>query len=134
MNENENPKTTHGIDFLYFYMNPLVSGQLNNILISSKYKTEKYPISLTKRYKEFMEDLITTMECYCVSEIKNSVLSSFQLSSISDVGVLFWLNDKADSSDDLISEVATARIIDTKSTKHFIKTNLEERYLEIAKL
>ncbi len=115
LNENDNPKTTHGIDFLYSYMNPLVSGQLNNILISSKYKTEKYPNSPTKLYKEFMEDLITTMECYSFSEIKNSVLSSFQLSSISDVGVLFWLNDKADSNDDLISVVATARIIDTQS-------------------
>ncbi len=115
LNENDNPKTTHGIDFLYSYMNPLVSGQLNNILISSKYKTEKYPNSPTKLYKEFMEDLITTIECYSFSEIKNSVLSSFQFSNINDVGVLFWLNDKADSNDDLISVVATARVIDTQS-------------------
>lgn len=115
LNENYNPKRTHGIDFLYSYMSPLVSGQLNNILISSKYRTEKYPNSPTKLYKEYMEDLITTIECYSFSEIKNNVLSSFQFSNINDVGVLFWLNDKAESNDDLISVVATARVIETQS-------------------
>jgi hypothetical protein len=72
VNENDNSKITHGIDFLYTYMSPLVSGQVNNILISSKFKTEKYPNSPTKLYKEFMEDLITTMECYSFSGIKKS--------------------------------------------------------------
>jgi hypothetical protein len=42
-------------------------------------------------------------------------LSSFHFSSISDVGVLFWLNAQADSNDDLISVVATTRMIDTQS-------------------
>ena len=32
---------THGIDFLYSYINPLVDGQLNNIVISSKYSSPK---------------------------------------------------------------------------------------------
>lgn len=32
------------------------------------------------------------------------------MSSVNDVGVLFWLNNQADSDDDLISKVATARL------------------------
>ncbi|MCD4746185.1 MAG: hypothetical protein K8R58_07785 [Bacteroidales bacterium] len=115
LNENGNPKTTHGIDFLYSYINPLVSGQLNNVLISSKYKTEKYPNSPTKLFKEFMEDIITTIECYSLSEIKNSSSSAYQYSSINDVGILFWLNNNPESTDDLISIIASARIIDTQS-------------------
>lgn len=34
---------THGIDFMYSYINPLIDGQLNNVIISSKYSMEKYP-------------------------------------------------------------------------------------------
>ena len=115
LNDKGNPKETHGIDFLYSYMNPLVSGQLNNVLISSKYKTEKYPNSPTKLFKDFMEDLITTMECYNFSEIKNSTSLAYQFSTVNDVGVLFWLNNKADSNDDLISIIAPSRILDTQS-------------------
>ncbi|MBK8242241.1 MAG: hypothetical protein IPK88_02355 [Saprospiraceae bacterium] len=114
LNDKGNPKETHGIDFLYSYMNPLVSGQLNNVLISSKYKTEKYPNSPTKLFKDFMEDLITTIECYNFSEIKNNTSSAYQFSSMNDVGVLFWLNNNADSNDDLISIVASSRVLDTQ--------------------
>lgn len=114
-NDKGNPKETHGIDFLYSYMNPLVSGQLNNVLISSKYKTEKYPNSPTKLFKDYMEDLITTMECYNLSEIKNNTSLAYQFSTVNDVGVLFWLNNNADSKDDLISIIAPSRILDTQS-------------------
>ncbi len=115
LNEKGNPKETHGIDFLFSYINPLVSGQLNNVLISSKYKTEKYPNSATKLFKEFIDDLITTTECYNYSQIKESSSSAFQYSTVNDVGVLFWLNNNPDSTDDLISVVASSRIIDTHS-------------------
>jgi hypothetical protein len=114
LNNKGNPKETHGIDFLYSYMNPLVSGQLNNVLISSKYKTEKYPNSPTKLFKDFMEDLITTVECYNFSEIRSNTSSAYQFSTANDVGVLFWLNNNAESNDDLISIVATSRVLDTQ--------------------
>lgn len=109
-NDKGKPKETHGIDFLFSYINPLVSGQLNNVLISSKFKTEKYPNSATKLFKEFMEDIITTTECYSYAEIKESSLSAYQCSTVNDVGVLFWLNNHPDSIDDLISVVASSRI------------------------
>lgn len=49
---------THGIDFMYSYMNPLIDNQLNNVIISSKYSMEKYPNSPTQKFKWFMTDLI----------------------------------------------------------------------------
>ena len=55
-NKEGKPVHTHGIDFLYSYISPLVDGQLNNIIISSKYKTEKYPNSPTNLFKDFFED------------------------------------------------------------------------------
>jgi hypothetical protein len=117
LNEKGNPKETHGIDFLYSYMNPLVSGQLNNVLISSKYLTKKYPNSPTEMFRGFMDDLITTLECFEGAEMKNSIIEGFSCSSINDVGVLVWLNNQEDSNDDLISVVSSARIIDTVENK-----------------
>jgi hypothetical protein len=111
--KNNEGKTvhTHGIDFLYSYINPLVDGQLNNVIISSKYKTEKYPNSPTKLFKEFFEDLVNTIDCFDSSEQKSQVIEcQNQFSSINDIGVLFWLNNQKDSNDDLISVISNATI------------------------
>ncbi|MBR4624224.1 MAG: hypothetical protein IKO56_01645 [Alphaproteobacteria bacterium] len=107
----DKPAQTHGIDFLYSYKSPLVSGQLNNVIISSKFKTEKYPNSATATFKSFMTDLINTVECFDKSDTKYSILQVYNaFSSINDVGVLFWLNDQKESNDDLISMVVNAKI------------------------
>ena len=94
-----------------------MSGQLNNVVISSKFKTIKYPNSATAVFKDFMEDLITTLECFDCSELKYSVVSGYTCSTINDVGVLFWLNNQQDSNDDLISIVSSTRIADTIANK-----------------
>ncbi len=50
LNEKGNPKETHGIDFLFSYINPLVSGQLNNVLINGEMyykKSEPHKASVT---------------------------------------------------------------------------------------
>lgn len=101
---------THGIDFLYSYINPLVDGQLNNIVISSKYSMEKYPSCPTQKFKWFMTDLINTMQCFGCSEKKNEIAGQYSCSSIQDIGILFWLNGAKDGNDDLISTVSSARI------------------------
>lgn len=109
-NEKEESVQTHGVDFLYSYMNPFVSGQLNNIIISSKFSMEKYPNSPTKKFKWFMTDLINAIECFGCSEKKNEFTEPFTCSSINDIGVLFWLHGSKNSNDDLISSVSSARI------------------------
>lgn len=110
LNEEGNIVHTHGIDFLYSYMNPLVDGQLNNIVVSSKFKTKKYPNSPTKEFKWFISDLINQVECYSISPLKYESLADYRCNSVNDIGVLFWLNNQADSDDDLISKVASARL------------------------
>lgn len=109
-NEKEESVQTHGVDFLYSYMNPFIGGQLNNIIISSKYSMEKYPNSPTKKFKWFMTDLINTIECFGCSEKKNDFIEPYTCSSINDVGVLIWLNGSKNGDDDLISGISSARI------------------------
>ena len=109
LNDKDKPVHTHGIDFLYSYRNPLVDGLLNNIIISSKYKTEKYPNSPTKQFKWFMTDLINQVECYANSPQKYETQRNFNCQSVNDIGVLFWLNNQSDSDDDLISKVTSAK-------------------------
>ena len=117
LNDKGNPKQTHGIDFLYSYINPLVSAQLNNVLISSKFQNKKYPNNPSSTFKLFMDDLIETLECFDGSETQNGILSGFQCSTINDVGVLFWLNSQSDSNDDLILSVSNSRIADSQTDK-----------------
>lgn len=123
-NKEGKPVHTHGIDFLYSYMSPLIDGQLNNIIISSKFKTEKYPNSPTNLFKDFFEDLVNTVDCFDSSDQKNQVLEVHnQFSSINDVGVLFWLNNQKDSNDDLINVIANARIDVTMDRTIYIMDN-----------
>ena len=110
INKEGKPSQTHGIDFLYSHLNPLVTGQLNNIIISSKYQTKKYPNSPTKQFKAFINDLIHTMECFAGSITKDDILKRYPFSSVNDTGVLFWLHNNEKGSDDLISAIASARI------------------------
>lgn len=135
LNEKENPKETHGIDFFRSYLNPLVSGQLNNVVISSKFKTEKYPNSPTKLFKGFMDDLTTTLECFESSEFKHSVIQGYNgYSTINDVGVLFWLNNNPESDDDLISKISSARINTIVNKTIYIVDNMRVAFiLEVMK-
>lgn len=108
-----NQAETHGIDFFYSYNNPLVSNQLTNVIISSKFMRDKYPNSATALFKSHMTDLINTVACFDYSDFKTDILQSHKhFGSSNDVGVLFWLNQttEKDSNDDLISVVANAKL------------------------
>lgn len=134
VNEKGNKVHTHGIDFLYSYMNPLVGSQLNNVLVSSKFETSKYPNSPTKKFKDYIVDLISTLDCFDCSELKDSVLKHYQYSTINDIGVLFWLNNQEDSNDDLISVVSSARIDVLRNNTIYIMDNKRVGFiLEIMK-
>lgn len=113
LNGEGNKRTSHGVDFVFSYMNPLVSEQLDNVLISAKYKTKKYPNSPTADFKEYMNDLVMALECYDFSELKNNVLSGFESSTINDAGILVWLNNHPDSEDDFLSSVSSSRIMNS---------------------
>ena len=122
-NQKNDSVKTHGIDFLYSYMNPLVDGQLKNVIISSKYSMSKYPNSPTQQFKWYMTDLINTMECFDDSDIKTEILEPFSCSNIDDVGVLFWLNGDNNSNDDLINNVSSTRFDILRNATVYIVDN-----------
>ncbi len=128
--ESDNKRNSHGVDFIFSYMNPLVSEQLSNVLISVKYKTEKYPNSATSKFKKYISDLVTALECYDFSDLKNNTVSGFGTSTINDAGVLVWLNNNSGSDDDLISKVSNARIAENQLNKSlFILDNKRVAFL-----
>lgn len=130
-NNEGKPVHTHGIDFLYSYMSPIVDGQLNNVIISSKYTTGKYPNSPTNLFKEYFVDIVNTVECFDNSEQKSQVLKVHEgFSSINDVGVLFWLNDQKDSNDDLIKVISNARIEVALDRTIYIMDNKHVKFIQ----
>lgn len=123
LNEEGYPSETYGIDYLFSYNSPLVDGHHNNVLISVKYKKVKYPNSPTKLFKGFMDDLINQMECFEYSDKKESLMVGVHCNVINDIGVLFWLNDREESNDDLISVVSSARIDNSCDKTIYIMDN-----------
>lgn len=113
LNVKGNPRQSHGIDFIYSYKNPLISGILNNVLISSKFTSEKYPNNPIPKFKEYFDDLAEGIECFTLSEKRKNITQGFSnYTKVCDIGLLFWLNNNPSSDDDLISNIANARIKD----------------------
>lgn len=100
----------HGIDYMYTYMSPLVSGQLVHALVSSKYSTNKYPNSPNRLVREYTSDLVSALDCFDGSKIQTDIDEKFEYSSSNDVGVLFWLNNIAEEDDDLIQKISSIRL------------------------
>ena len=100
----------HGIDYMYTYMSPLVSGQLVHALISSKYSTNKYPNSPNRLVREYTNDLVSALDCFDGSKIQTDIDEKFEYSSTNDVGVLFWLNNIAEEDDDLVQKISSMRL------------------------
>ncbi|MEA2100901.1 MAG: hypothetical protein U9P72_12315 [Campylobacterota bacterium] len=92
-------KSTHGADSTYFYESPFFTGELNHIIISSKFSNEQYPKSkdnkgLNSIFEKHFLDLSYTVECYQRSNLK--IDNSKMLRDIErekTYGILFWLSN-----------------------------------------
>lgn len=106
-------KITHGIDYFYSYESSLVDRTLDHLVISVKYKAEKYPSSLTALFKNHFFDLAKTMECFKLSPQRQETNKNFSnVSQARDIGVLFWLSNDISDEQDLICKLASSRNID----------------------
>lgn len=88
-------RTTHGEDSFYIYKSPFFTGQLNHIVISSKYTDKPYPdensATLNTDFSKHFKDLAETMECYSRSTLKNENSQSFSGIDYERIyGILFW--------------------------------------------
>lgn len=105
-------RRTHGIDFAYFYENPLISNTLDNVLISSKFSDKEYPktpVGKSSKFKDYIEDLTFALECFMKEQLRGEFIGNRSYNKVHDVGVLFWLNNANDNSD-VIKELYTSRI------------------------
>lgn len=101
-------KRTNGIDGYFHYINPMVSGTIENIIYSSKYSTEPYPNSqLVSQFKERYLELAKAIESFKKSELKQSTINLHDnIDSHFDRGILFWLNNSGEGENDLISRLS----------------------------
>ena len=103
-------KKTHGIDYFYSYESSLVDRTLDHLVISVKYKAEKYPSSPTTLFKSHFLDLAKTMECFKLSEVRQKASRNFSsVEKSRDIGVLFWLSNDTSDDQDIISKVANSK-------------------------
>ncbi len=110
-----NPRSTHGIDYLFSYESQLVDRTVDNLVISVKYTANLYPANPSTKFKEYFQDLAQTIECFQRSEVRQSSNSHFSgIDSSRTIGVLFWLSnqDSSENNIDVIQEVANVRNID----------------------
>lgn len=104
-------RTTHGIDGLISYRNPLEDYSLDIGIISSKYTADTYPNSPSTDFREHLKDLAQTIECFSNSKIKNDFNQNYtEVTKTETVGILVWLSNKSDLNFDLISKVDNIQI------------------------
>jgi hypothetical protein len=109
----ERPRQTHGIDYLFSYESQLSARTLDHLVISVKYTASLYPANPSSKFKEHFADLAKTMECFKNSEIRQSSSSQFSgVDNAREVGVLFWLTNKASDTDDIIQKISGVHNID----------------------
>jgi hypothetical protein len=109
-NENHKKKT-HGLDFFFTYKSPLVDLVLKRVHISVKFTDKPYPNSPNSKFKEFYNDLASSIECFKISPESREITSSIKnYSRTEEIGVLFWLSNDEESYDDLISKIASATL------------------------
>jgi len=107
INPEKHLKGSHGIDAFFHYRSPMVSGLIENVIISSKYSTKSYSTNPIKDFKDYYFDLATAIESFKLSEMRQKTMVNHEgYDNYVDRGVLFWLNNSEESYDDLISKLA----------------------------
>lgn len=91
-------KSTHGQDSFFIYKSPFFTGQLDHVVISSKFTDQPYPASTNYTFKSHFKDLAYTIECYERSNLKSDNSSDFRdIEHSKTIGVLFWLSNDSSS-------------------------------------
>lgn len=110
--EEHNKERTHGLDFFFKYLSPLVDGVLKKINISVKFTDNKYPPSPNTKFREHFIDLAESIDCFKFSEnykeITNTITEPYQSSE--NIGVLFWLSNENSVHDEITSKVSNSTL------------------------
>lgn len=110
--DSEFRKRSNGIDGYYHYINPMISSTIENILYSSKYSTNPYPVSdLVNTFKSHYTDLAKAIESFKKSTLKqNTINRNDNIDTCFDRGVLFWLNNSNQGEKDIIKNLSNIEL------------------------
>jgi hypothetical protein len=106
VNDLHNRKSyTHGIDGYYGYKSELLKSHTQeDILISVKHTTNKYPPGPTSKFKSYLKDLAEGMQCFPMDEnYVNRKISGIQERKTS--GVIFWISKLEDDNRDITKDI-----------------------------
>lgn len=108
---NSKQRNTHGIDILFTYKTPLEQNTIQNIIVSVKHTNNSYPNNPKNQFKDYMQDLVQTLECFKHSELKTERKNLFNnIRKHQDIGVLFWLSSNENTYDNLITKIANINL------------------------
>lgn len=100
-------KKTHGIDAFINYKSPMISRTLENVLISVKYSKDKYPKYPVEKFKDHYRDIAMAIESFKKSEMRAKTINNrSDFESTFDRGIIFWLNNVDDDTQDLIQKLS----------------------------
>lgn len=100
-------KNSHGIDGYFHYKSPMISRTLENILFSVKYSKDKYPNAPVEKFKSYYRDLGMAIESFKKSELRAKTINSRSaFEATFDRGVIFWLNDVDDDTQDILQKLS----------------------------
>jgi len=111
-NNSKNGRKTHGIDKLYTYISPMDTSTLIHSIVSVKHTQDEYPSSPNSKFKEFMQDLAYTIECYPESELIIQNRSNYNVEDEKIIGLLFWISSKSDRNYSIINNLQNPRLND----------------------
>lgn len=104
-------KYSHGIDGYVNYKSPMISRTLENVLISVKYSKDKYPNAPVEKFKDHYKDLGMAIESFKKSEIRAKTINSrSDFESTFDRGIIFWLNNDDNDSQDLLQKLSKLEV------------------------
>lgn len=107
----KNKRETHGIDYLFSYRSSLEGNTVNNIVISVKNTNNPYPNNPVSKFKEHLEDIAHTIECFNRSPLKSNHLRKYRsYKKTNDIGVLFWLSHDNNTYNDVITKLSNCKI------------------------
>ena len=109
--DTSGPRRSHGIDFAYSYVCPIVPSRRRNILISAKNSADEETVTKRPLIKKDLRDLAIALKCFRNSPQRKQMLvnaSGESATSAEDLGILIRLNKDKDAEKSHLGE-ASAR-------------------------
>lgn len=133
VNDEGNPRQSHGEDQIYLYNNPFHDDRTDFVHVSVKNTIGSYPKEGTLRtqFKSHTKELGQTIECARHNQTLSNICSNFKAKKNRyHSGLLIWLhNDHEDIEKSILSELASFRLDSDIDTPFYVIDNGRATFL-----